>query len=84
MSESFNKSIGYLRNRSWYDIIDGYITMVIKRNGSEHELWRKEDSQETLLNIKEDMKKIWDRTDAYDFSILRADGIRYAIFPRGG
>ena len=58
MSESFNKSIGYLRNRSWYDIIDGYITMVIKRNGSEHKLWRNEDGREPLLNIKEDMKKI--------------------------
>ena len=58
--------------------------MVIKSNSNKHELWRNEERREPLLNIKKDMKKIWDRTDAYDFSILRADGMRYAIFPRGG
>ena len=75
MSESFNNTIDFLRDKSWYDIIDGYISMIIKKNGNEHERLMNADPNEVLSNVKEEMKAMWEKTGGYDYYILRPDGM---------
>ena len=58
--------------------------MMIKKNGNEYEKLMNADPHEVVANVREEMKQLWEKTGGYDYYILRPDGMRYAIFPRGG
>ena len=83
ISESFNNSIKQIRLKSWFDIVDNLISLIIQQNASEYEKWKDSDETEVVKNVKDILKKSWDVEPSYENCCLRSDGLRYAVFRKG-
>ena len=82
-SESFNNSIKHLRNKPWFDIIDGFVSYIILKRSSNYELWKDCDEGEVVDNVKEKLKIYWNSIGGYKHCLLSEDGNKYCIFHRG-
>ena len=82
-SESFNKSIMHLRNKPWYDIVDGFVSQIIRKRSSRYELWKSANDRDVVENIKEKLLSYWNNIGGYEHSLLTEEGRRYCIFQRG-
>ena len=82
MSESFNSSMGKYRDKSWFDIIDDFVSQVIEQNATEYKKWKDSNPSAVVENVREELKKRWDLIPKYEICCLRSDGSRYVVYSK--
>ena len=83
MSESFNSVIKDLRDKPWYQIIDGFVTHIIQNNANMYNRWNKCDNDEVLSNVQKILKARWSYVAKYDHCSVGNGGNVFAVFAKG-